>query len=585
MSAQAVLQAFPLQHKKMSRFTLPFLRVGVCEVMNCAEREFMSSFTVQNTRNRRAYAQMGVSSCSSAANAPLSADIAAAGLFDSYNGHSCSRFVSQYLATALSTHSVLPEEVARMRREQKEEQLVAIIMSSLSRRRTMHRKQEQLGEGQPVAQPIFSEWDMQQYAMAADLAFLRGSKACGSSNFVHDSLSGNEGCRAVWFTASVAPFTLREQRSCEQKRVIGSSGGMAPPPLRSFDEFEDARRAREISAKHETALGADNRKGKNREAPSYPFCLDVLVSNVGDSRAFGIARNPLTWGRSSLLDPTRQRTVPLSVDHHPLRTMELRRIVSAGGVVRSDAGDVIDGNPFYNVSRSFGHSSMKCNPNRSPSEQKLIAVPTCNSWEMLPGDVLVLCNRSIFETRSEDVTSIDEVAKVVAREIDRGSTPEVAAGTLCDYALRFGAGHSLQVLVAVADDVDGSQQESGEGCREEWVVPGPIYPQPCRHSPAYCAALLADCNRCGVTFPQLLELRWRRIRSVLACRHDLPFMPYYGKECSALQQVMDEEALLFSDDSLPTAEKELEKLSQTETNHMKEVFRKLSNSIISSKVN
>ncbi|EAN77975.1 protein phosphatase 2C, putative [Trypanosoma equiperdum] len=590
MSGQGnLLRMFPLQHKKMSQFSLRFLSVGVCEMMNCAEREYMSSFTVHNKFNRSAYAGINPLSSSSTIQSPLMADVVAAGLFDSYTGHSCSRFISKYLARALSMHSTLPEEIAWLRGELKDDPLVTVMTSSLSRSRAMHGTQidKQGGNGDMhTIRPLFSEWDMQQYAMLADIAFLR---ACEDSKF-ESSLPAtelaNEGSRAVWFTATAAPFSLHEQRRCERSREEASHCGMAPPPLRSLDmpqvASESQRRASADGkvGKKSPKFAADEKEDFERE-----FCVDVLVSNVGDSRAFGIARNPLTWGQRSLLDSTRERVVPLSVDHKPLRTPEFQRIVSAGGEVRSEVGDMIDANPFYNVSRSFGHWSMKRNPKRAPSEQKITAVPTCSSWEMLPGDVLVLCNHAVFETRSQEDTSIDEAAKVVAREIKHGASPGEAAGALCDYALRFGAGHSLQVLVALATDGGEhcQQDKSGEPYRYDSVIPGPIYVQPCRHSLSYSAALLADCRRCGITLPDLLEKRWLHVRDELCSRYKLPLMYCYGKECSALQQQMEEEALLFSGVSFPPGKRELSELTEKELRCVREEFEKVARSIMPSK--
>ncbi|EPY21934.1 protein phosphatase [Strigomonas culicis] len=287
----------------------------------------------------------------------------------------------------------------------------------------------------------------------------------------------------------------------------------------------------------------------------YPYCLDVMVSGVGSSRAFGIVRNPFSeGGKKSLLDTERERMVPLSVDHIPFRTMEYRRITSAGGVLDSGKGNMIDGNPFYNVSRSFGHWSMKNDLRLSPVEQKLIPLPSSMSWEMLPGDILVMSNQALYETRGEELSSMDELAKLAGREIDRGRSPEQVAASLCDFAIRFGADHALQVMVAVATEAPEEALAQQDGLQqlhfEEWVEPGPLYSEVFRRVPAYRASVQHDCDRLGVSLAKLLQLRWERVREILPLRHQLSLMPYYGKECGELQQAMDEEAHLFDHEVL-----------------------------------
>ncbi|RNF17911.1 putative protein phosphatase 2C [Trypanosoma conorhini] len=575
-----MFQAFPLQHKKMTRLSLPFLKVGACEVLNSATRDHMSSFAVHNTRNRGAHVvatNTGCGSISPEAVAPPStspvpfmSDVVAGGLCDSFTGSQCSRYIGNYLARALGIHCVLPEGIAQLRRELKEDPIIDIMMSALSCERLLHSRKSHTDKNAPFGfRRVFSEREMQQYAMFADNAFMN---ACRSSetleglteeNALRNSEAANCGCRAVWFTASVAPFLPHVEEQRERKQEM-RQGDTALPSMQG-------------EAKTQGSKNTGN--GCRVAPPTSPFCLDVLVSNVGDSRAFGIARHVPLSGVRGPWDATREPVIPLSSDHKPLRTQELRRILSAGGVVRSDVGDIIDGNPFYNVSRSFGHWSMKSDPRRPPSEQKIIALPECSSWEMMPGDVLVLCNHATFETRCMEESSMDEIAKLVGREIDRGAAPEEAAAALCNYAVRFGAGHSLQVMIAVATAVTSAHAPC-EAPRQEWVVPGPIYAEPCRRSPEYRKALLVDCERCGVSLAELLELRWRQVRNLLPSRHALPLMAYYGKECSVLQQMMDEEALLFTHGSLPPEGCSEDALVKYDKGQMRRTFEKIANSLL-----
>lgn len=573
----AVMKLFPLQHKKVQRLTLPYIHVGTCEMMNLATSYNMDSFNFFNRKNVTFYdnSQSTAVASSAGVGAPLPnfiGEMVGGGLMDSYAGREASTFISNYLARALSMHTVVPAELRALRKDDPMNPLLDVMMTGLRRRR---------GMGVAELTSIVSEWDFHQYAMCADSAFFNAcnverrsslsssvdhgkphftslevtqtqEKANGNGAVPVSLLAEETGCRGVWFSATVAPTAVeaRQRRALVERRQQ-----LAPPPKKTLQSAE----------------AAEERYIQQLVAQS-PFCLDVTVGGVGNSRAFGVARNPLTEGSRSLLDPSRERTVPLSVDHNPLRTNEYRRIIQAGGKVDSAVGDIIDGNPFMNVSRSFGHWSMKNNAHRSPVEQKMIALPTVKTWRMLEGDALVLCNRAVFETRHQDDSSMDELAKLVGRGLSTGEPVEAIAASLCDFAVRFGSEHSLQVMVAVAarpeatratstaaasETVCGGTTEGGESSSgsaypqyAEWIEPGPLYVGACLQFPELRQALEVDCARCDVTLATLIRERWRRVKDLLPLRHSLSLQPFYGKECSALQQVMEEEANFFAEDAL-----------------------------------
>ncbi|XQJ31583.1 protein phosphatase 2C, putative [Leishmania guyanensis] len=559
------MKSFPLQHKMMRRLKLPYIQVGTCEIMNLASSYNMDSFHVFNRKNRGLYDSASAAAAQGARKTPTDdvsawslpkrqepfwGEMVAGGLLDSYTGREASSFVSSYLAKALSMHTALPAELRTLRKEDPSNPLLSIMMAALARRRSMHTEFESL----------VTEWDLQQYAISADAAFFRACNAggCPPSHSMavekrgtgkdreddcHVPLPPEEsGCRGVWFSATVTPTWLAEQ---QRSALTERKHRMAPPPQKVLTSAEVAEE------RHLQEL-----------LTQTPFYLDVAVGCLGNSRAFGVARNTLTGGMWSRLDASRERTVPLSVDHNPLHTLEYRRIVQAGGKVDSAVGDMIDGNPYYNVARSFGHWSMKKDGRRSPVEQKMIPVPTVKTWRMLAGDALVLCNHAVFETRHEDDSSMDELAKVVGRGLSCDLPPEAIAASLCDFAVRFGAEHSLQVMVAVAgsaSDTTPSAARVGERCGmsvpefAEWVEPGPLYVGACHRLPVLRKRLQLDCARCGTTLSSLIRRRWERVRDLLPTRHSLPLLPYYGKECGALQQVMEEEAIFFEHELLRDA--------------------------------
>lgn len=546
---ERIIEQYPLQNRKLKRLLLPYASIGTCEVMNASPYCFTDAFHVYNKRNRAVYTPAGVVPSS------FMGEMIGGGLMDSYTGATVSRFLSSILSRSLSLHTIVQSELRALRTELREDPIVDLMIGAASHNRSLHAREALTNSSgsSPFIPRVVTGHAMQQYALSADTVFFQacedlerassrtlgtaelGSHAKLLSQFLNSSNQltktsrevRESGCCGVWFTATVAPSALDLQRYLALHQRVPN--GLAPPPRRTLSSAADI-------------LAADA-ESMQRMASQYPFCLDVMVSSLGDTRAFGIARNAHTYAKKSLLDPARERVVPFTEDHRPLRPSEFRRITLAGGLVESAKGEVIDGNPFYNVSRSFGHWKMKCDRSLSPIQQKIIALPTSKEWEMLPGDVLVLTNHAVFEARGVGDTTIDELAKVVGREVDLGMSSEQVAATLCDYAMRFGAKHSLQAMVMIAT----SPKDTGhvDPQFQEWVEPGPLYVEACMRVSEYREALGRDCERCGIDLEELLRLRWDRIHEALALRHQLPLRSLYGKECGQLSQLMEEEAAFF----------------------------------------
>lgn len=545
------LRAFPLQTKRFKKCILPYMKVGTCEVMNASPEFYLDSFFVSNSKNRllfavqpdKEHAIKANSSIQKAHSGNLLGTFVGAGLLDSSTDRDSSIFISRYLARALSFHTRVPQEVKALKKEFLDDPLLDVMSCALSRHRLMRPggafSFSPTSEGStrcssphhrsPGAPPlsIIDGWDMEQYALAADAAFFQhlfqkqrsSSSTSGRGSFFSGMPSS--GCGGVWFTASVVPSPFTEE------------------------------------------LGRMTTNAAEQPASSS-LALDVCVSGIGDSRAFGIKNGG--WENAfptatpgvlySHLYDARRHLIPLSMDHLPAREEELRRIVFAGGAVENGKlilrngknGDSQDSPSLrFSLSRSFGYFSCKNNDQRSPMQQIITAVPTTNTWTMGDGDALVLCNHAVFESRMED-TTVDEVAKLVACELKKGHSPEQIAGMVCDYAIRFGATKGLQVTVAVAttDLAECNVSLSSVPEYTESVSPGQLYVEVCRHDEGYARALLRDCTRCGISLSELMWRRWDRVRHMLSLRHSLPLASWYGKECGALQQCMEEEARLFS---------------------------------------
>ena len=95
----------------------------------------------------------------------------------------------------------------------------------------------------------------------------------------------------------------------------------------------------------------------------------VTVSHCGDSRALIISSNGDIRA--------------LTTDHKPTLASEADRIYAAdGAVVRGRIDDLLA------VSRAVGDFQFKRNPTRGVTEQKVIAVPSCCSVQLLESDLV-----------------------------------------------------------------------------------------------------------------------------------------------------------------------------------------------------
>lgn len=639
----------PLQNRKLRCLSTSRVQLAIAEVMGNASSFNSDSFAVLNKRNMPLYASElsnvrpgtkddGRIICADNS----SGEMIAGGLIDggTPDVNPMTSMLTQYLASAFQMHTIFPSQLRMLRDAVKSEgglmgqqkshdaAIVELLTARMQFSRAMDRGD--VWRGNETFASLVTDTDMQQYAMSAD-ALCRavyderptshtrhrhGHSSHGGEeahSLCSHSIGQRDGCCATWFTATAAPvgLQLRRQRAM-LLRSMAAAGDRACQRLNAL---------RRVEAQLEKLCQDE-------------MCsLDVMVSTLGNCRAFGLARHALheyaNPGQAQLARATLSkggaRIVPLGQDHTPDRPEEMARISRAGGhttngtplrpsrhAMRNDATpntkkdhpkstavtparlsvDDCSGPPVMNhssggaVSRCFGAWSMKSNPCVPPTAQKIIAVPTCMSWEMLPGDVLVLSNHALYDTRDAcSPTSIDALAQLIDHELQRNQGCAHIASTLCDFALRFGAPHGLQVLVAMAmrapsdatpdthpsiDDGSSSAVPSSdsvnrhitgsakrycnssgvhEGDALTIIEPGALYLEVWRRSDdrRQLRAFVKDCERCGVSVAQMLRLRWERVRDALSHRYALPYAELYGNECSMLQQIMDEESELFDD--------------------------------------
>ncbi len=141
--------------------------------------------------------------------------------------------------------------------------------------------------------------------------------------------------------------------------------------------------------------------------------FEVTVVNVGDSRAIVVDE--------------KGRVFPMTIDHKPNTPSEAKRILEAGGHVMYNR---VDGE--LAMSRAFGDFPYKLDPNRSPLDQKVIALPDVSRKIVTSNDQLLVCCDGFFET-----LSTLEVGQYMHR--NRGSDPSAVMAGLCQYSLDKGS--------------------------------------------------------------------------------------------------------------------------------------------------
>jgi hypothetical protein len=497
-----MLMNYPLQTKKVRMLHLPWFHLGICEVMNAMPEYNGATFAFSNHHNVST-SQPGSRNESSggAATVGCGGQTVGAGVFDSYRESLCSRFVASSLQHIFSRHvSDLTSQRQLLRRLPQDDPMSGALETLLALRR-LRPSNASPKTDQSIAHFVSQE-EMIQYAQAVDAAFLNLCRSQQQGNVSGQGSNLDQvGCRGAWFAS-----TLRWE------------GGQQQGSLQNT-------------------------------------FVDVCAANVGNCRTFVVARNSATSALHSKLLPTRWRVLPLSMDHILHREEEFGRITLAGGVIDAETHSLIDGNPQMNVSRAFGYWCMKNNPKLPASRQKLISQPSVvPSTRLHGGDIIVCMNFGAFETRSGDISTVDEIADVAVRALAEGGTAADAAGAICDHAITFGANHSLQVAVGVVPSdlntlhVHDAKAMATAAVTKTVVIPGALYPSACQTSKMRLDAFLVDVERCEVTLEEWLQLRYEALCPLLqASRSQVlrPFRQSYPRECNMLDQIIKDEAAFF----------------------------------------
>ncbi|CUF40664.1 protein phosphatase 2C, putative [Bodo saltans] len=499
-----MLNSFPLQTKHLRSLAAPWMNIGLCEVMNAKPKVNTAGFVFHNNDSMVPPRDDGKQQ-SYGAGATVGA-----GVFDSYEGSTCSHFVASEMQFALSRH---------VSNFQKQRQLLRNIPPHSSMAQalgTYHALRSTITStvGRSDEEGFVDGELLSLYAQSIDNAFFEKCRReigpnWGSSGVEH------VGCRGAWFAS-----TLQFDASAQKHHV------------------------------------------------------KVVAANVGDCRTFVVAVNPKTSALKSELEPKRSRVAQLSMDHGPFRDEDFGRIRLAGGVVQGKEHGLIDGHPHMNVARAFGYWCMKNNQNLSRPRQKVVSKPSVRSTTLHAGDVVISLNFSCFETRSGDTSIVDDIAQVVVEALTEGASPSEAAGAICDHAMAFGAHHSLIAAVAVVAPDLANLRSSGFADAEESIIPvhttsvapGPFYPNLSMSSQEWKLGLLTDVQRCGLRLDQWLELRYNSLRSQISAsgmnKSSSHLSGLFPCEMRMIRRQIQEECEFFDLEPGPDFEKLASRLSK-----------------------
>ncbi|EPT28413.1 protein phosphatase 2C domain-containing protein [Toxoplasma gondii TgCatPRC2] len=166
---------------------------------------------------------------------------------------------------------------------------------------------------------------------------------------------------------------------------------------------------------------------QQKTIPAGSFLVTAI--NIGDSRA------TLIHSDGGL---TR-----LSKDHKPNHPTEASRIEKAGGSVETFDVPRVDG--VLALSRAFGDSDFKMNPNLPPEEQKVIAVPDVRQFYALSSDLLLLACDGVYEPSGMDWAYVRDLT-VAEMQRSKGDLEEVAARVM-DYAYDMNSQDNISVML------------------------------------------------------------------------------------------------------------------------------------------
>jgi len=183
-----------------------------------------------------------------------------------------------------------------------------------------------------------------------------------------------------------------------------------------------------------------------RPTDADPSKFTVTVTNVGDSRCLWIS-------------PAQSQVLFSTSDHKPQNPSEDERIRAAGGHV---AMDRVDGE--LAVARAIGDAKYKQASHKSPSQQKVCAVPDVSHFTASAGDILFVACDGLFEKLSNE----ELTARLVVELGKFPNDPALVASAMLHASLEAGSRDNMSAIVIQFTDGTGYT-------RADEFVAGPFY--------------------------------------------------------------------------------------------------------------
>jgi len=198
----------------------------------------------------------------------------------------------------------------------------------------------------------------------------------------------------------------------------------------------------------------------------------ITVGNIGDSRVL-IGKNK------------GQICIPMTKDHKPTNQLEMERIKNAGGTVEWGR---VDGQ--LALSRAFGDSPYKENPNMPADKQRVIVVPDITTETLVEDDFLILCCDGIFEALTNEET-VSFVADALQKSDDLGKI----GSDLLDQVLQRGSKDNMTVVIVQFKD------GAGYGPAAEFI-PAPFSVN--KHDSSFVESYSRNCRRYGISLDEAI---------------------------------------------------------------------------------
>jgi serine/threonine protein phosphatase PrpC len=234
--------------------------------------------------------------------------------------------------------------------------------------------------------------------------------------------------------------------------------------VKTFMDFDDELGDR-TSGSTACLLLVDHKKKENG--------YHLIVVNLGDSRSFLANYNTTDFKC-------------LTIDHKPSLPEEMARIEASGASVYRNRV-----NSSLAVSRAFGDSPYKSQPELPKDKQRVISVPDVSHVYLQPDEFLFICCDGIFDSQA---FSNEETIEFLRKDIkDTRDTAEILSKLVTSVLNKGSKDNISAMLIELRDGSDYNIEN-------EFIL-GTFYP---RGNDSYLMGYRLDCETHGLIWDQIV---------------------------------------------------------------------------------